>query len=1008
MSPSDLFDRSGPRWFNIPAHRPFADDLARGLSDALSAEGPQALSEAVVLAPSRRSVRALTDAFLKAADGRAVLPPQMRPLGDLEEGEPPFEPGDIALGLPVAIAPLRRRFELLRLVQALQPSLERALSAGAALELADALGAFLDSLQIEEVTAEAGLADLVDADLAEHWRISRGFLETALSAWPLRLRELGVVDVSERRVLLLRRLAESWDRKPPEGVLIAAGSTGTAPATADLLAVIARAPRGAVVLPGLDDTLAEQAWLKVDEQHPQGAMRRLLARARVERGDVALWPPSISPQAQARWRRRIVNEALRPAESTADWLRVIETLRREADPDDLDPVLAGLAGLSVVSAANETEAANAVALMLRETLETPGRTAALVTPDLTLARRVCAALARWGVIPDSSAGEALSGTRCGTLAGLLARAAVDPLDPVTLLAILKHPNARLGVEPQTLAVQAEALERYGLRGPRVQAWDDLEARLRTAKGPPEAVEAATAVAAALRGMLNWLTAPYGEADEAPPAAAARGLAETMEILANDAAGSPGDLWSGPGGEAMSRLLADLMTEGSALPPATSRRFADLLSKLMTGEAVRGEAASHPRLRILGAIEARLVRADRLILAGLEEGVWPRGAPLDPFLSRPMRARLGLPSPERRVGLSAHDFAQAACAPEVVLVHSERREGAPAIKSRWLWRLETLAKGAGAELPGRPEVLDWARRMDAPWDYTPAKRPAPCPPVGDRPTQLAVTRVEALTRDPYAVWARDILKLRPMDRPDEPVEARARGTAIHSAFEDFARAHPETLPPDAAAIFEQLYVDALIAAGMPREGLARETHLAREAAQWIAELEAARRAGGCRIHVEIEGRMTIRIDGRDFTLTAKADRIEHVDGVGHILDYKTGRAPSQKVVDAGFSPQLTLTAALLARGGFATLGRVEPGDLTYLEVTGRRPAGRVEVRALAGEQASEAARRAFEGLETLIRRYYRPDQAYVSRTAPQFVHDYAGDYGHLARVFEWSTSGEDEA
>ena len=1004
---SAFFERAGPRWYTIPAHRPFAEDLARGLHEALAQLGPDALSKAIVLTPTRRGARALADAFVAAAEGRAVLPPQMRPLGDLEEGEPPFEPGDIALGLPVAIAPLRRRFELLRLVQELQPSLERELSAGAALELADALGAFLDSLQIEEVTAEAGLADLVEADLAEHWRISRGFLETAISTWPLRLRELGVVDVSERRVLLLRRLAESWDRKPPEGVLIAAGSTGTAPATADLLAVIARAPHGAVVLPGLDDTLAEQAWLKVDEQHPQGAMRRLLARAGVERGDVALWPPSISPQAQARWRRRIVNEALRPAESTADWLHVIETLRREADPEGLDPVQTGLEGLSVVSAANESEAASAVALMLRETLETPGRTAALVTPDLTLARRVCAALARWGVIPDSSAGEALSGTRCGTLAGLLARAAVDPLDPVTLLAIVKHPNTRLGVEPETLAAQAEALERYGLRGPRVHAWDNLETRLRGAKGPPEALQAAVALAGALRGVLNWLTAPYGEADEAPPAAAARALAEAMEALAADAAGSPGDLWSGPGGEAMSRLLADLMIEGSALPPASGRGFADLLFKLMTGEAVRGEAASHPRLRILGAIEARLVRADRLVLAGLEEGVWPRGAALDPFLSRPMRARLGLPSPERRVGLSAHDFAQAACAPEVVLVHSERREGAPAVKSRWLWRLETLAKGAAAELPGRPEVLGWARRMDAPEDYTPAKRPAPCPPVDDRPTQLAVTRVEALTRDPYAVWARDILKLRPMDRPDEPVEARARGTAIHSAFEDFARAHPDTLPSDAAAIFERLYVDALAAAGMPREGLARETALAREAAQWVAELEAARRAGGCRIHVEIEGRMTIRIDGRDFTLTAKADRIEHVDGVGHILDYKTGRAPSQKVVDAGFSPQLTLTAALLARGGFATLGRVEPGDLTYLEVTGRRPAGRVEVRALAGEQATEAARRAFEGLKTLIGRYYRPDQAYASRTAPQFVHDYAGDYGHLARVFEWSTSGEEE-
>ena len=1064
MTASILFDRPGPRWFSIPAHRPFAEDLARGLVAALGPEGPEALSQAVVLVPTRRGARTLADAFLAAADGRAVLPPQMRPLGDLDEGEPPFEPGDLALGLPVAIAPLRRRFELVRLVHAHQGLLGRELTAAAALELADALGSFLDSLQIEEAAAGEGLADLVEADLAEHWRISREFLETALNEWPRRLAELGVVDVSERRVILLRRLADSWSARPPQGVLIAAGSAGTAPATADLMRVIAEAPRGAVVLPGLDDSLAEAAWAQVEEQHPQGALRRLLARAGVARKDVAVWPASFSFQAQGRWRRRVVNEALRPAEATADWLGVIETLRAEADADRVDAVAEGLSGLSVISAASEEEAASAAALLLRETLETPGRTAALVTPDLVLARRVANRLERWGVVADSSAGEALSGCRCGVLAGLLARAAADPLDPVILLALLKHPFARLGLADEDLARRREALERHGLRGPRLHSWEALIARVllplreRANQDRPESKlasspltpakagaqihpaisegftsvpafagmsgvevaptekhyalaatpEAALDLVARLRAVLDLLQAPYADADAAPPAAAARALAEAMEALAADADGAAGPLWAGHGGEALARLLAGLMAESDGLPAATRRGFADLLTRLMAGETVRAGTATHPRLRILGTIEARMARADRIILAGLEEGVWPRGAPLDPFLSRPMRTRLGLPPPERRVGQAAHDFAQAACAPEVILLHSERREGAPAVKSRWLWRLETLARGAGVALPGRPEILDWARRLDAPADYAPARRPAPVPPLEDRPVRLAVTRVEALTRDPYAVWARDILQLRPMERPDEPVEARARGTAIHAAFERFARAHPDALPDTAAAIFEGFYLEALQAAGMPREALAREAALAHEAAAWVADLEACRRAGGCKIHVEIEGRLSFEVEGRPFMLTAKADRIEAVGGHGHILDYKTGRAPSQKVVDAGFSPQLTLTAAILARGGFADLGALIPGDLTYLEVTGRKPAGRVEVRAAAGDEATGAADRAFEGLKALVARYGRPGQAYVSRTAPQFVHDYAGDYGHLARVFEWSTSGEDEA
>lgn len=991
-----FFQRAGPRWYTIPAHRPFAQDLARGLQEALAPLGPEALSQAIVLTPTRRGARALADAFVNAAEGRAVLPPQMRPLGDLDEGEPPFEPGDLALDLEAAIGPLKRRFELTRLVADHWDLLEgRELTASSALEMADALGSFLDSLQIEELEPFEKLAGLVEADLADHWRVSRRFLEMALTEWPRRLKTLGVVDVSERRVKLLRRLAQAWTDHPPQGVLVAAGSTGTAPATAALLKVIAEAPHGCVVLPGLDEGLSDEAWGEVGEQHPQGAMKRLLDTARFERKDVETWPASLVFSARGRWRQRVINEALRPPERTADWLRVIADLNTQADGEAVNGVEFGLEGLSLVNARSEEEAATVAALLLREALETPDRTAALVAPDQTLARRVAAKLARWGVIPDSSAGEALAGCSCGTLAGLVARAAVDPLHPVTLLAILKHPYVRLGLEPHDLATHRDALERHALRGSRPWTWASLKARLADQPG-------ALGLAAQVEAVLAALPQ-----EAAAPGDAARAVAAAMEALAADGRGDTGDLWSGHGGEAMSRLLAGLIEESQGLPPATPRGFADLLERLMEGETVRTGGATHPRLRILGAIEARLVRADRLIVAGLEEGVWPKGAPLDPFLSRPMRETLGLPPPERRVGLAAHDFAQAACAPEVILLHAERRDGAPSVKSRWLWRLETLAKGARVIIPGRPEALDWARGLDAPADYVPAKRPAPVPPAADRPTALFVTRVESLTRDPYSVWARDILKLRAMERPDEPVEARARGTAIHAAFERFALAHPAELPPDAAAIFEGLYLEELEKAGMPREALARETALAHEAAAWVANLEARRRADGRAIHVEKTGELVLDIEGRPFRLSAKADRIEaDPAGFGHILDYKTGRAPSQKVVDAGFSPQLTLTAAILAHGTFEDVGRLKPGELTYLEITGRRPAGREEVRASAGDESHEAAERALAGLRTLIARYWAPDQPFVSRTAPQFVHQYASGYDHLARVFEWSTSGEE--
>jgi ATP-dependent helicase/nuclease subunit B len=983
-----FLERPGPRWYTIPAHRPFAEDLARGLYEALSPLGPEALAEATVLLPTRRGARAVADAFLAASEGRAVLPPQMRPLGDLEAGEPPFEPGDLALDLPAAIDPLRRRFELTRLVAELAGHVPGGVgSASQALDLADALGAFFDALQIEEVEVGARLAGLVDAELARHWEVSRVFLDRALTLWPARLAELGLMDVSERRVRLLRRLAEHWTRDPPRGVLVAAGSTGTAPATRALMIAVAAAPNGAVILPGLDSSLADKAWAKVDVQHPQGALRRLLDAARVRRADVVTWPASTAESARQRWRRRVVNEALRPAEETADWLHVIGELKAQAS----DAVSEALSGLSFASARTEEEAATVAALLLREALETPDRTAALVTPDQRLARRVTAKLARWGVVPDSSAGESLAGSPCGTLAALLARLAHDPVDPVALLALLKHPHARLG--------DSAALERRALRGTRARPRDDLTARVQ------EKAPQAGPLADRLRAVVESLAWP--SLYDAPAAATGR-LVAAMESLGADG------LWSGRSGEAMSRLLAGLIREGQDLPLVTPRQYADLLQRLMEGETVRSGGATHPRLRILGAIEARLVRADRLVVAGLEEGVWPAAAPTDPFLSRPMREALGLPSQERRIGLSAHDFAQAACAPEVVLLHTERRDGQPTVKSRWLWRLETLAKGAGLSIPECAEALAWAQALDAPGPYSPVKRPSPKPPVEHRPRKLFVTRVETLTRDPYAVWARDILGLHLLERPDEEIEARARGVAIHAAFERFVTGWPDALPPDAAGVFRGLYLDELERAGMPREALARETALAAEAAAWVAELETRRRGDGRRLHVEQKGEVTLPIAGRPFTIAAKADRIEvSADGLGHVLDYKTGRAPSKRMVETGFSPQLTLTAAILERGGFEGIGPVAPGELTYLEITGRRPAGREEVRAAPhGDNEKvlntrEAVDGAVAGVERLIARYADPGQGYTSRTAPQFVKMYVSDYDHLARVFEWSTSGEDE-
>ena len=1006
----DPFIGEAPRWYAIEAHRPFLEDLASGVLDWMQGLPPEALADAVVLLPNRRAARAFTEALSLRAQGRTLLLPQVRPLGDLEEDEPPFAPGDIEADLPPAISALQRRFELARMIVRHH---KEALPSLRALEMAEALAGFMDSCQIEEVTEPGRVKSLVEADLAAHWQDSAAFLSIAVEAWPARLRELGLIDPQERKVRLLKRLAATWSDRPPQGPIIAAGSTGTVPSAAEVIGAVARSPQGCVVLPGLDLDLESRAWDEVGDQHPQGALKALLARHEIDRSAVRRWPaPETEAQVSAgRARRRLIAEALKPPRSTADWREAIDAMQAGG----ADPIGEGLSGLSVLTGRTEEAVAALAAVLMREAVETPGRTCALVTPDAQIARRVQARLGRWGLEADSSAGTPLSGTPTGVLLGQIVALAGDGFGAVGLLALLKHPLVSLGLDPADLSRDRDDLERHGLRGPHPADLAAIRRRLEQAtkgrRGQPatDHVQARIAAARTLLGHLERVLLPVLAGSDAP-----RGVDEQATHLAAAVeafAGGPDQAWRGAEGEAAARLLAGLIEDGAASDPMTGRAFADLLQRLMDQEIVRTGGAAHPRLRILGAIEARLVRADRVILAGLEEGVWPRGGGADPFLSRPMRSTLGLPSPERRVGLSAHDFAQAACAPEVILLHAERRGGQPSVRSRWLWRLETLVKGAGLVLPGQLQVEAWARALDRPAgsppaSLKPATRPSPTPPTEARPTRMSVTRIEEWVRDPYATYARFILKLFQLERPDERVDARIRGTAIHKALETFSQEWDTKGGADGPARFSKLYLDELLAAGMAESALAREAVLGRNAGVWVTEWEASRRAGTPRILLEQHAEWVIPIDGTDFTLTADADRVEVRDGKVSVIDFKTGSAPSAKQVKTGFSSQLPLTAAMARAGAFGPEGQGEPAELLYVSVTGRNPPARIEDRA-GDDGAAMTAEEAVAGLVERVRDYARPSRGYGSRTAPAFVKQPPSDYDHLARVAEWSTAGDGE-
>ena len=960
------------RLFTIPAGVPFLDALARGLL-AERAEGDAA--RATVLLPNRRACRALGDAMLRASPDAALLLPAILPIGDIgldEEFDADDVAGSSALDLPPAIPPLRRQLLLAETIRAREGASgadDPARIAGLASELAR----LLDQVETERLGFDR-LAELVPETLSGHWRTTLEFLGIVTDAWPAILEEEGAIGPAERRNRLIEARIESWRRVPPEGRVILAGSTGSVPATRDLMAAVAGLPGGAVVLPGLEREPDPAIWDALDASHPQYGLKLVLDELDIEPSEVALWPGADPPPAA---RTRLLAAAMRPAGTDAPAL------------DDAARA-AAVEGVCRIDCAGAREEAATVALLLRETLETPGRTAALVTPDRGLARRVAAELRRWNVEIDDSGGAALSLTPPGAFLLLLARAVAVRWAPVPLLSLLKHPLSACGMEPGAFRARVRGLERGVLRGPRPEP--GAEGLKRALRGDRDLAAWLDRVADAL-APLDDLIARGGRTGVDELARAHIAAAERL-AAAGDAGGAE-RLWAGGDGGAAAGFMDELRNAARGLAPVDGRGWPDLLDTLMRGRVVRPRYGRHPRLQIWGVLEARLQGADRLILGGLNEGTWPDRPPADPWMSRPMRAAFGLPPHERRIGLAAHDFSQLFAASEVFLTRAARVAGTPTVPSRWLLRLDNALGGEAAGLArGAARWTGWQAALDRPDAEEQIQAPAPVPPVAARPRRLSVTQVETLIRDPYAIYARHVLDLKALDPIDADPGGAERGRFVHDALDGFLRAFPGALPTDAYERLIAIGREAL--GGMVERPGVRAFWWPRfeRVARWFVDHERERRAGIARTATELEGRFEFRAPAGPFVLTARADRIDAMaDGRAEIVDYKTGAVPSRRDVAAGVAPQLPLEAAILAAGGFEGIGPAADPALVYWRLSGGDPPG--EVTPVDADAADARA-----GLERLIGQFDDPDMPYIPQPradrAPAF-----SDYEHLERLAEYA-------
>ncbi len=993
------------RVYTIASDAPFLDILAKAVMRGFpyaeqSHEKHPSLAAWTILVPTRRSARELQEKLLIESGKPALVLPRIRPIGDLDEDVLEAQPAHI--GLPDAISDIGREFALIALIDEwssehpqLRLAQELANAPQQTQSLAASLAELIDVMETEEVSFDR-LPEAYLIDLAVHREAILSLFDLASKKLPALLMNENLMGAKERRSRLIRLEAKRITENPPQGPIIAAGSTGTIPATRELLKAISNLENGAVILPGLDQDMDKKSWDAVSPQHPQFAIKQLVEAIGVERHEIM---PLGSGSKGRAW---LASELMRPSDVSDDWQRALA--------DQGGRIKRALENVSLVEARDKNDEAAIIALMMRQALERPNGDVALVTPDRDLARRVKSNLSRWNIGVDDSAGEPLSRFGAASLLVLLMDAVEENFSAASLQNLFTHHLARFGFEREHFSAAARNIEVALFRSlPMIHGLEGLppsfeQAISKTESYPhPLVARLKESDWHEMRDCLLRVVEMLTPLSPRPVTSFVSHLDGLVSVAENIAGGG---FWSGPEVEELEKLIDTLRQESFRLPNCDFARASATIRQHMQKIPVREIKNADTRLSILGLLEARLIHPQTLILGGLNEGTWPRLPDPGPWLNRPMRDVFGMQQPERNIGQSAHDFVQAFGANQVFLTWSRRDGMDPAIPSRWILRLQTILKAAGHKLEDRQSGSwqEWAARLDRADSAqpTPVGKPQPQPPVDARPNRISVSRVETLIRDPYAIYADAVLKLKPLPNIAADPDAALRGTLFHKAIGDFFTLYPNALPGDAVEKFIALGKEIFRPFRNDPEIMGFWWTRFQRLATWIVENEVLLRGDIERAFAEVQGSLPLKIGGTDFTLSARADRIDiFSDGTARIVDFKSGVIPSTKKIDQGFSPQLTLEAAMLELGAFEHLGKQETRALTYIRITGGIPPGELKSVDLA---PMEVARRHLASLIGLLGKYQNPGLAYLPRYAIENV-EAVCDYDHLSRYREWILAGD---
>lgn len=954
--------------FNIPATKSFLDVLAEQFLDEYR-DKPLDLAEVLFLLPNRRACKSLTEAFVRLQGLKPTILPQMQPLSEVEEEELLIKGFDLSAGLKnlSPVMPATERLMLFAKIIMAKPAdygLEK-MPAGQAAFLAKDLASLIDAVYNQQLSFER-LREIVPAEYATHWQETLKFLMIITDYWPAILREQGKVDAVIHKNQLLQVQIDLWKAQPPQKRIVAAGTTAAFPLMKELVSTVAALDNGEVILFGLDRNLSDEDWDLVDEVHPQYEIKQLLDYLQIHRQEVEdLVPAENLP------REVLLSEVMRPAKTSDKWRRL-----EKIGADD-----EAVKNMYYCQCADVRLEALAIALMMREVLDEPEKTAALVTTDRNLARRVAAELERWRIKVDDSAGKPLHLTPVGIFLRQIVTVVEQKSAPVALLGLMKYPLYANGDSYFEVRRKVRAFERFCLRcGKPVTDKPEVLARLEKAIEPLSLLFEQDTVE-----LSDLLVAHLQVAER---------LATTNEKNGAKI------LWKGDDGEAAARFMADLLDNAKIMGKISPKEYAGWLEALMSGVTVRSRYGTHPRLKILGPIEARLQHFDRVIVGEVNENSWPQAAKADPWMSRPMKKDFGLPLPEKNIGVLAADFSSLLCGREVFITRAERVQGTPMVKSRWLMRMETVLQAMGINLKDLDgsKYAAWAEYLDKAQVLRRILPPAPKPPVAARPRELPASAVENWMRDPYIIFAKYILKLKPLDDLEQGLTFADYGTIVHAVLEEFNNQYSSDFPPNAREELIRIGTEKFTANAITEEIRAFWWPNFLKTVDWLVKKESGYRPQVAKVYNEVKGQYSFEAPAGEFVITAKADRVDVLkDGGINIIDYKTGQARTTKEIENSYAPQLPIEAIIAEKGGFDKISAAQAKALIYWQL-GKKESG-------VFGNVEEVVQNTYERIRELASIFDFEDTSYISKPNPKIAPKYS-DYVQLSRMDEIAFADED--